>query len=37
MCPPNRYLVIDDVSALPDELVKVYRALTLSPSRTAAR
>ena len=28
MCAENRYLVIDDVTALPAELTKVYRALT---------
>ncbi|MFT3804236.1 MAG: VWA domain-containing protein [Burkholderiaceae bacterium] len=28
MCPRDRYLVIDDVDALPGELTKVYRALT---------
>ncbi len=28
MCSVNRYLVIDDVRSLPDELTKVYRALT---------
>lgn len=28
MCPDERYLVIDDIAALPDELPKVYRALT---------
>ena len=28
MCSANRYLVIDDVRSLPDELTKVYRALT---------
>jgi hypothetical protein len=28
MCSPSRYLVIDDVAALPDELTKVYRTLT---------
>ena len=28
MCAENRYLVIDDVMALPGELTKVYRALT---------
>jgi hypothetical protein len=30
MCQENRYLVIDDVSALPRELTKVYRTLTTS-------
>ena len=30
MCGEDRYLVIDDVTALPEELVKVYRALTSS-------
>ena len=29
MCPDNRYLIIDEVAALPSELTKVYRALTL--------
>lgn len=28
MCPENRYLVIDDVAALPSQLMKVYRTLT---------
>lgn len=28
MCPENRYLVIDDVAALPAQLMKVYRTLT---------
>jgi len=28
MCPPQRYLVIGEVAALPGELVKVYRAMT---------
>ncbi len=28
MCSAHRYLVIDDVRSLPDELTKVYRALT---------
>jgi len=28
MCPPRRYGVIGDVAALPDELARVYRALT---------
>ena len=27
MCPEQHYLVIDDVTALPGELAKVYRAL----------
>ena len=27
MCPGERYLVIDDVTALPEELPKLYRAL----------
>lgn len=31
MCPDERYLVIDDVAALPDELAKLY--LTLTGSR----
>jgi nitric oxide reductase activation protein len=30
MCPPRRYLVIDELEALPDELAKVYHALTRS-------
>ena len=28
MCSPNRYLVIDEVDALPEELSKIYRTLT---------
>ena len=28
MCPERRYLVIDDVAALPGELPKVYRGVT---------
>jgi hypothetical protein len=28
MCPPRRYLVIKDLAALPDELAKVYQAMT---------
>ena len=28
MCEPDRYMVIDDVAALPGELTKIYRALT---------
>lgn len=28
MCPDRRYLVIDDISALPNELPKVYQGLT---------
>jgi nitric oxide reductase activation protein len=28
MCPDNNYLVIADVTALPDELPKIYRGLT---------
>lgn len=28
LCPPQRYLVIDDVNDLPDRLVGVYRRLT---------
>ena len=28
MCAPGRYLVIDEVAALPGELAKIYRALT---------
>ena len=30
MCPDERYLVIDDVAALPDELAKLYLSLTKS-------
>jgi hypothetical protein len=30
MCPDARYLVIDDVNALPGELTKLYRSLVLS-------
>jgi nitric oxide reductase NorD protein len=30
MCPDERYLVIDDVNALPGELTKLYRSLVLS-------
>ncbi len=30
MCPDDRYLVIDDVTALPDELAKLYVSLTRS-------
>jgi nitric oxide reductase NorD protein len=30
MCKESRYLVIDDVSALPRELTKVYRTLTVN-------
>jgi nitric oxide reductase NorD protein len=30
MCQESRYLVIDDVSALPRELTKVYRTLTVA-------
>ena len=30
VCAPNRYLVIDEVNALPVELVKVYQGLTAS-------
>ena len=29
MCPDQRYMVIDDVHDLPQELSKVYRALTV--------
>jgi nitric oxide reductase NorD protein len=32
MCPDDRYLVIDDVNALPGELTKLYRTLVLSRS-----
>jgi len=28
MCPPQRYMVITDVTALPGELTKVYQAIT---------
>jgi nitric oxide reductase activation protein len=28
MCERDRYMVIDDVAALPGELTKIYRALT---------
>ncbi len=28
MCPDQQYLIIDDISALPNELPKVYRGLT---------
>ena len=28
MCPPQRYLVIKDLAALPGELAKVYQAMT---------
>ena len=35
MCAENRYLVIDDVAALPAELSKVYRALTRETRRPA--
>jgi hypothetical protein len=28
MCRETRYLVIDDVTALPSELTKLYRTLT---------
>ena len=28
MCAPDRYLVIDDVAALPRELARVYRTLS---------
>ncbi|HSW25626.1 MAG TPA: VWA domain-containing protein, partial [Burkholderiaceae bacterium] len=28
MCPPQRYLVISDLAALPGELAKVYQAMT---------
>jgi nitric oxide reductase NorD protein len=34
MCAADRYLVIDDVTALPQELSKIYRALTAARSRT---
>ena len=30
MCPEQHYLVIDDVTALPAELAKVYRAMSAS-------
>ena len=28
MCPDQRYMVIQDINQLPDELSKVYRSLT---------
>ena len=28
MCPEERYLIIEDIEALPDALAKVYRRLT---------
>jgi hypothetical protein len=28
MCPPQRYMVIGDLAALPGELAKVYQAMT---------
>jgi nitric oxide reductase activation protein len=28
MCPDRRYLVIDDIGVLPNELLKVYQGLT---------
>ena len=31
MCAEDRYLVIDDVTALPEELSKIYRALDRRP------
>lgn len=34
MCPDERYLVIDDVAALPDELAKLYLTLTRPTTRT---
>jgi nitric oxide reductase NorD protein len=38
MCPESHYLVIDDVKALPDELTKLYRALTsFSPTSRIKR
>ena len=37
MCPEQRYLVIDDVLALPSELAKVYRALTVGAPLTSSR
>ena len=37
MCPEQRYLVIDDVLALPGELAKVYRALTVGAPLTSSR
>lgn len=38
MSPESHYLVIDDVTALPGELMKLYRALTsFAPRRTAPR
>ena len=35
MCAEDRYLVIDDVTALPEELSKIYRALTGARARIA--
>ena len=29
MCPGHQYLVIDDVAALPRELPKIYRGITM--------
>ena len=38
MCAEDRYLVIDDVRALPRELTKLYRGLTgARPTRRAPR
>jgi len=34
MCPDERYLVIDDVAALPDELAKLYLTLTKPADRS---
>lgn len=36
MCPDDRYLVIDDVAALPDELAKLYLSLTKAKGTTVA-
>jgi len=29
MCPDDRYMVIEDIEALPDALTKVYQKLTV--------
>ena len=34
MCPPQRYLVIKDLAALPGELAKVYQAMTRASHNT---
>ena len=31
VCPPARYMVIDEVDALPEQLAKVYRRLVSGP------